>query len=80
MPHCEQPIGQAQHDVLSVILKHHAEAVWKAGDGEFNAADDSAFWIASFGLQRDLDTDTDAEKRGSRGMMVRPRKRKAPPF
>ena len=55
----EQPIGQAQHDVLQiVILKHHAgERVWKAGDGEVNAAAEQRFLdrvVRAF-EQRDLD-------------------------
>ena len=55
----EQPIGQAQHDVLQiVILKHHAgERVWKAGDGEVNAAAEQRLLdrvVRAF-EQRDLD-------------------------
>ena len=55
----EQPIGQAQHDVLQiVILKHHAgDRVWKAGDGEVNAAAEQRLLdrvVRAF-EQRDLD-------------------------
>jgi len=55
----EQPIGQAQHDVLQiVILKHHAgERAGKAGDGEVNAAAEQRLLnrvVRAF-EQRDLD-------------------------
>ena len=55
----EQPIGQAQHDVLQiVILKHHAgERAGKAGDGEVNAAaqETSILYIANGGVFADGD-------------------------